>query len=79
MVFVFFLYHLGLYTMQEPSYLGKIAPDIKMVLNGIDPNTNSGTQRFSHLDIPTKYQYLTGSTILIPKGTFVDSIVDVNY
>ena len=62
--------------MQEPSYLGKIAPDIKMVLNSIDPNNNSGTQ---HLDIPTKYQYLTGSTILIPKGTFVDSIVDVNY
>ena len=74
-----FSYHSGLYTMQEPSYLGKIAPDIIMVLNGIDPNTNSGIQRFSHLDIPTKYQYLTGITILIPTGTFIDSNLDVNY
>jgi hypothetical protein len=65
--------------MQEPSYLGTIAPDIEMVLSGIDPNTNSGTQRFSHLDIPTKYQYLTAITISIPKGRFIDSIVDVNY
>ena len=36
-------------------------------------------QRFSHLDIPTKYQYLTGVTILIPTGRFFDTIIDVDY
>jgi hypothetical protein len=35
--------------------------NIKMVWNDIDPNNNSGMQRFSHLDISTKYQYLPGS------------------
>ena len=32
----------------------------------IDPNNTSGIQRFSHLGKPTKYQYMTGITILIP-------------
>jgi hypothetical protein len=28
-------------------------PKINRVPNGVDPNNNSGIQRFSHLDIPT--------------------------
>ena len=39
-----------------------------MVQNGIDPNNNLGIQRFSYLDIPSKYQCLTGNTILILTG-----------
>ena len=31
-------------------------PSINMIQNNIDSNNNSGMQRFSHLDIPTKYQ-----------------------
>jgi hypothetical protein len=49
-----------------------------MVYNGIDPNY-LGLQRFSHLDIPTKYQYRSGITILIPLGRFFDTIIDVDY
>ena len=36
-------------------------------------------QRFSHLDIPPKYQYLTGITILIPRSRFFDTILEINY
>ena len=52
--------------MKEPPYLGKSHPNTNMIWNGIDPNNNSGKQRFSHLDRPTKYQYLTRIPILIP-------------
>jgi hypothetical protein len=49
-----------------------------MVQSGIDPKNNSGIQRYSHLDIPTKYQYLTGITILIHMSRFTDTILDVD-
>lgn len=32
---------------------------------------------FSHLEAPTKYQYLSGITNLIPTGRFFDAIIDV--
>ena len=35
------------------------------------------TQRFTHLDIPTNYQYINGSTILILIGGFLNIILDV--
>jgi len=38
-----------------------------------------GIQRFSHLDIPTKYQYLADIAILIPTGRFFDIVIDVDY
>ena len=31
---------------------------IKVIGNDIDPNNNLVVQRFSHLEIPTKYQYM---------------------
>ena len=43
-------------------------PRINMVKNCVDPNINLGIQIFSYLDIPIKYQYLTGITILLPTG-----------
>ena len=65
--------------MQEPSYLDKNHPRINMVYNGIDSNNNFSIQRFSHLDIPTKYQYLIDIAILIPTGTrFFETIIDVD-
>jgi hypothetical protein len=36
-------------------------------------------QRFSHLDIRTKYQYLTGITTVIPIGRLFDTIINVGY
>ena len=42
-----------------------------MVWSGIHASNNSGGQSISHLEIPTMYQYLTGTTILIPMGTKV--------
>jgi hypothetical protein len=41
--------------MQEPLYLGKVSD---MVRDGIDSNKKLGMQRFSNLDIPTKYAHL---------------------
>jgi hypothetical protein len=32
----------------------------------MNPSNNSALQRFSHLDIPIKYQHLTGIKILVP-------------
>ena len=63
----------------KSSYLDKNCPSISMFCNGIDPNTNSGIQRFLHLQIPTKYQYLSGITIFIPMVRLFDTIIDVGY
>ena len=41
-------------------------PSINMVLNDTNPENNSSLQRFSHLDIPTKYQNRTSFLILTP-------------
>ena len=48
-----------------------------MVQNVIDPNNNSVIQRFSHLEIPTKYQYSAGIIFLIFTGRVFDAIIDV--
>ena len=65
-----FRYHLGLYSMQAPSYLGKLILVSTWFQNGI--------QIFSHLDIPHQTSILLISlTILIPTGLFIDTIVDV--
>jgi hypothetical protein len=58
---------------------GQNHPSINVVQSGIDPNNNSRIKRYYHLDIPTKYQYFTGITILITTGRFFDTIIDVNY
>ena len=50
-----------------------------MFWNDIDSNKHLGIQRFSHLDICTKYQYLTGVTILIPMSRFFGTIIVVGY
>ena len=63
--------------MQEPPNLG-ILPEcqygFRMVLTQI-----ISIQRSSYLEIPTKYQDLTGSSILITMGRFFDSITIVDY
>jgi hypothetical protein len=74
-----FRYHSDLYTMSKFSYLGKITLVsiwIEMVLTQI---TSSDIQRFSYFVIPTKYQYLTGNTILIPLGRFFGNTIDVDF
>lgn len=53
-----------------PSYLGKTVLVSIWFKNAIDPNLESGAQRFSHLVIPTEHQYLIGIAILTPIGTF---------
>ena len=68
-----FQYYSGLYTMQEPSYLGEITLEW-IRLGWYWPKERLGYKRFSHLDIPTKDQYLTGITILIPIGRFFDTM-----
>ena len=49
-----------------------------MVWNGIDLDNNLSKQKFSHRDISTKYQYLTGIAISMPTCTFYE-IIDVDY
>ena len=63
--------------MQEPSYLSKVA--LVSIWFRMVYNNNSSIQRFSHLDIPTRYQYLTSVTILIPMDRFSDTIIDADY
>ena len=72
-----FGYHLGLDTMQEPPNLGKVPQyryGFRMLLTQI-----ISIQRFSHLEIPTKHQDLTGITILTTMGRFFESIIIVDY
>lgn len=64
--------------MQEPSHLVKICLCVNMIHNGIDPNMDLGVQRFSHLEVPIKYQYLIGCTMLILTWRFFDSITSVD-
>ena len=45
------LYHASTFISRQNR------PSINMAYNGIDSNNYLGLQRFSHLDIPTKYQY----------------------
>ena len=47
-----FIYH------ARTSIPRKNYPSINIVYNGIDPNIKLVTQRFTYLDIPTKYQNL---------------------
>ena len=62
--------------VQEPSYLDKY----HYGLDCYQPKHNySGIQKISHFDIPTKYQYLIGITILVPTGRFFNTIIDVDY
>lgn len=58
--------------MQVLSYTS-----INMVQNTTDPNNFLGRQRFSHLEILTKYQFCTGNTFLIPTCRLFDGIISV--
>ena len=59
-----FIYHARTFTPR------KNCPSIDMAMNGIDPNNNSGIQRFFHLDMATQCQYLTSIKILKPADSF---------
>ena len=64
-------YHLILHTMQEPSYLDKIAQVsvwFRMVLAQIWTWIYKDSL---HLDIPTQCQFLTGITIWYPRIGFL--------
>jgi hypothetical protein len=59
-------YHSGIYIMQEPWYIGRVtlvSMWFRMVLTQIITRVD---KRLSPLDIPTKYQYLTGITFWYP-------------
>ena len=50
-----------------------------MVYNGIDPNNILCVQRFFSPYTPTKYQYVTSDSIVIPTGRFFDTIEFILY
>ena len=59
--------------MQKLLYVGKIvlvSICFRMLLTQV---------KTPYLEISSKYQYLTGITILIPMGRFFDTIIDVDY
>ena len=60
-IFFCILSHLGLYTIQE--HLGKYTLVAIWFYNGVDSYVNLDIQRFSHLVIPIKYQYVTDLTV----------------
>ena len=49
-----------------------------MVPTSIESNNNLGMQRFSHLDMPTEDENLSGITIVISICRFFDIIIDVD-
>ena len=53
-------------------------PSITTFKKDIDPNNNSSLQRFSHLEIPTKYQYMICIIISVLMGRFLYTIIDVD-
>ena len=53
--YICFQNRLGVYIMQEPVYLGKIALT-SIWLRMVCPINNSGVQRFFHIVIPVRYQ-----------------------
>lgn len=54
-------------------------PNINMIYYSTDPSVIWLTQRFRHLEIPTKCQCLNDITILMPTDRVFDTIVDVEY
>ena len=56
--------------MQGPLYPSKIIL-VQMASTQIITKVH---KRFFHLDTPTKYQYMTSITMLIPMGRFFDSM-----
>ena len=59
-----FFYTIQVYNiMQEPPYRGNMTLVFRMVLTQV----NLGIRIFSHLDIPTKCQYLTGIQFSYPQ------------
>ena len=65
--------------MQEPSYrLGKIVL-VSIWFRRIGPNNKSSKQRFSHLEIHTKYQYLIDMMNLMLMDKFFDTHIDLDY
>lgn len=70
---VLFFYNIWVYIYNTLgySYVRKIVLVSIRFRNRIHPSSNSGIQRLSHLDIPTKCYYLTGITILIIMTRFL--------
>lgn len=64
-----FIYHANTFIP------GRKYPSINMIQKNMDPNNDSEIQRFSPLDIPNKYQYMTGNTLFTPMGRFFNTIV----
>ena len=54
-----------------PWLVCEVALRFNTVRNSSDLNNNSSIQKFSHLDIHTKYQYLISTTFLIPTNKVV--------
>ena len=68
---VFYNIWVYIYNTLGYSYVRKIVLVSIRFRNRIHPSSNSGIQRLSHLDIPTKCYYLTGITILIIMTRFL--------
>lgn len=47
-----------------------------MVENDIDPNSDSSLQRCSHVDISSKYQYVTGDYKFDHPSPYASSLLD---
>ena len=62
--------------MQKLAYLGGIV-QVSILYRMVLTLIAWSTQRFSHLDIPTKYHCLTSIMIWKPMDTFFDAIIDV--
>ena len=64
---------------QEPSHLPKMALVSIWFRTVLAQIRTLGIWRFSHPEIPAKYRYSIGVTILRPMGRFFDTIIGVDY
>jgi hypothetical protein len=76
---IFVFNTIWVYMLCKNLHTWQHRPSITMVWNGVDQIIIQVYNDFYHLDILTKYEYLTGITILIPTGRFFDTIIDVDY
>ena len=74
-----FQYHSSVYTLQEPSYWGKITLVSIQAIMVLTQLTIQVYKDLSHFDRPTKYQYLIGITNVTPMAKLFDTICDVDY
>lgn len=77
-VYLFLIPSKSIYYLAKAFIPRQNHPNISIFLEWSWLNNSSPTQRFSRFGIPTKYQYLADTTILILTCRLCDAIIDID-